>query len=180
MRDCAGRLRLPASVIISTFRTNPYRGTATVTVQYYFEDFPVGMTREMQGPALTETEIMEFAGKYDPQYFHVDPERAKESIYGGLIASGWQTVGICMRLVCDAYLLKAASLGSPGVKDVNWRRPVRAGDRLRLKMTVIESKPSQSKPDRGLVLHRWEVFNQRDEQVLDMNGYGMYSRRPAS
>jgi acyl dehydratase len=151
-----------------------------VTIQYYFEDFHVGMTREMQGPALTEAEIIEFASKYDPQYFHVDKERAKESIYGGLIASGWQTVGVCMRLVCDAYLLKAASLGSPGVKDVNWKRPVRAGDRLRLKMTVIESKPSQSKPDRGLVLHRWEVFNQRDELVLDMNGYGMYSRRSAA
>ncbi len=151
-----------------------------MTVQYYFEDFPVGMTREMQGPALTEAEIIEFASKYDPQYFHVDTERAKESIYGGLIASGWQTVGLCMRLVCDAYLLQAASLGSPGVKDVNWRKPVRAGDRLRLRMTVIESKPSQSKPDRGLVLHRWELFNQRDEQVLDMNGYGMYSRRPAN
>ncbi|MFM9883671.1 MAG: MaoC family dehydratase, partial [Burkholderiales bacterium] len=116
---------------------------------------------------------------YDPQYFHVNPEQAKESIYGGLIASGWLTVGLCMRLVCDAYLLKAESLGSPGVKEVKWTRPVRPGDRLRLKMTVLESKPSQSKPDRGLVLHRWEVFNQRDEQVLDMHGYGMFSRRPA-
>lgn len=145
----------------------------------YFEDFHVGFVREMQGPAVTEAEIIEFASKYDPQYFHVNPEQAKESIYGGLIASGWQTVGFCMRLVCDAYLLKAASLGSPGVKEVKWTRPVRPGDRLRLKMTVLESKPSQSKPDRGLVLHRWEVFNQRDEQVLDMSGYGMFSRRPA-
>jgi acyl dehydratase len=138
-----------------------------VNAQYYFEDFTVGMIREAQGPTITEAEIIEFAGKYDPQYFHVDPERAKESIYGGLIASGWQTVGLCMRL------------GSPGVKEVKWTQPVRPGDRLRLKMTVLESKPSQSKPDRGIVLHRWEVFNQRDERVLDMNGYGMFSRRPS-
>ncbi|MFM9888533.1 MAG: MaoC/PaaZ C-terminal domain-containing protein, partial [Burkholderiales bacterium] len=73
--------------------------------KYYFEDFHVGFVREVQGPVVTEAEIIEFASKYDPQYFHVNPEQAKESIYGGLIASGWLTVGLCMRLVCDAYLL---------------------------------------------------------------------------
>jgi acyl dehydratase len=82
-----------------------------------------------------------------------------------------------MRLICDAYLLEAASLGSPGVNAVRWTQPVRPGDRLKLRMTVLEAKPSRSKPDRGTVLHRWEVFNQRGEPVMTMEGYGMFSRR---
>jgi acyl dehydratase len=145
--------------------------------RYYFEDFTVGRVWEAEGPVLSESEIVEFASRFDPQYFHVDAAAAKGSPFGGLIASGWHTVGICMRLICDAYLLEAASLGSPGVNAVRWTQPVRPGDRLKLRMTVIESKPSRSKPDRGTVLHRWEVFNQRGEPVMTMEGYGMFSRR---
>lgn len=145
--------------------------------RYWFEDFSVGMTVEIPGPVLTRESIMEFARRYDPQPFHVDEEAAKQSAYGGLIASGWHTVSLAMRMICDAYLLDAASLGSPGVNQVRWLKPVRPGDAIRLRMTVLEAKPSASKPDRGTVLHRWEILNQKDEVVMNMEGYGMFRRR---
>jgi len=149
-----------------------------VTKKYHFEDFTPGRVWELEGPTVGKEEIVEFARRFDPQYFHVDERAAEDSPYGGLIASGWQTVGICMRLICDAYLLQTASLGSPGVNEVRWTKPVRPGDRLRMKMTVIEAKISRSKPDRGTVLHRWEVYNQHGDMVMHMEGYGMYARRP--
>ncbi|OGA01849.1 MAG: dehydratase [Betaproteobacteria bacterium RIFCSPLOWO2_02_FULL_64_12] len=147
--------------------------------KYYFEDFPPGMRVELAGPTLTREEIIEFAKRYDPQPFHVDEEEAKHSIFGGLVASGWHTVSLCMRLMCDAYLLDAASLGSPEVKRVQWKHPVRPGDTLKLRMEVLAAQPSRSKPDRGVVLHRWEVFNQRGECVMTLDGYGMFLRREA-
>ena len=148
--------------------------------KYWFEDFPVGMVVEIPGPTLTRESIVEFASRYDPQPFHVDEAAAKESDFGGLIASGWHTVSLAMRMICDAYLLDAASLGSPGVNQVRWLKPVRPGDTIRLRMSVLEAKPSMSKPDRGTVLHRWEVLNQKDEIVLSMEGYGMFRRRTAA
>jgi len=148
--------------------------------KYYFEDFPVGMVRELAGPTLTAESIIEYASRYDPQPFHTDEEAAKHSIFGGLIASGWHTVSLCMRLICDAYLLEAASMGSPGVNEVRWTKPVRPGDTIRLRMSVIDSKPSTSKPDRGTVLHRWDVFNQDGELVMSMEGWGMFKRRSAA
>jgi acyl dehydratase len=145
--------------------------------KYCFEDFHVGMMIEQPGPTLTRQDILEFARRYDPQPFHADEEAAKRSIYGGLIASGWQTVSLCTRMMCDSYLLASTSLGSPGMKEVSWLKPVRPGDTLRLRMTVLETKPSTSRPDRGSVLHRWEVFNQSGEIVLRMEGIGMFGRR---
>jgi acyl dehydratase len=145
---------------------------------YYFEDFVPGRVWEIDGPALAKEEMIEFAARFDPQYFHVDELAARDSPFGGLIASGWHTVGVCMRLIYDAYLGRSASLGSPGVNAVRWTRPVRPGDRLKLRMTVLEAKPSRSRPDRGTVLHRWEVFNQHGELVMHMEGYGMFRRRP--
>jgi len=148
--------------------------------RYWFEDFPVGMEVEIPGPVLTRESILEYARRYDPQPFHVDEEAAKQSVYGGLIASGWHTVSLAMRMICDAYLLDAASLGSPGVNQVRWLKPVRPGDAIRLRMTVLEAKPSKSKPDRGTVLHRWDVLNQDGETVMTMEGYGMFRRRGPS
>ena len=148
-----------------------------MTKKYYFEDFTPGRVWEMDGPTLGKDEIVDFARRFDPQEFHVDERAAEDSPYGGLIASGWQTVALCMRMICDTYLLQAASLGSPGVNEVRWTKPVRPGDRLRMKMTVLESKISRSKPDRGTVLHRWEVFNQRGEMVMHVEGFGMAARR---
>jgi acyl dehydratase len=147
--------------------------------KYFFEDFAVGRTWDIAGPTLTKESIVEFARRYDPQLFHVDEAAAKESVFGGLIASGWHTVSLCMRMICDAYVLEAASLGSPGVNEVRWLKPVRPGDTIRMRMSVLEAKPSTSKPDRGTVLHRWEVFNQKDELVMHMEGYGMFKRRSA-
>jgi acyl dehydratase len=152
--------------------------TPAQTKRYYFEDFQIGRVWEIDGPVLSAQEIIEFATRFDPQYFHVDESAAKGSPFGGLVASGWHTVGICMRLICEAYLLDSASLGSPGVDEVRWTKPVRPDDKLRLRMTVLEATPSRSKPDRGTVLHRWEVFNQHDEVVMKMQGYGMFLKRP--
>ena len=145
--------------------------------QYYFEDFSVGLTIELGTHEVSRDEMIEFASRYDPQSFHTDEEAAKASLYDGLIASGFHTCAIAMRLMCEGYLLQAASLGSPGVDNVRWLKPVRPGDTLRGQMTVLESRASISKPDRGTVRHKWEIFNQRDEPAMTMEGYGMFKRR---
>jgi acyl dehydratase len=149
----------------------------TARRKYYFEDFSPGDVWEMEGPAISKEEIVDFASRYDPQYFHTDEDAAQHSPYGGLIASGWHTVSLCMRMVCDRYLLDAVSHGSPGVSQIRWLRPVRPGDSLKLKMTVLEAKISRSKPDRGSVTHRWEVFNQDGEMVMSLEGVGILARR---
>ena len=151
-----------------------------MTIRYYFEDFSVGRVFDSGTRQLSEQDILGFAREYDPQYFHTDPEAAKKSIYGGLIASGWQTVGVCMRLLCDSYLLETSSLGSPGVDAVRWVKPVYPGDTLRMRATVIAAKPSSSKPDRGIATMRCEVFNQKDELVMHMQSMQMMGRRPAA
>ena len=151
-----------------------------MTIRYYFEDFSVGRVFDSGTRQLSEQDILGFASEYDPQYFHTDPEAAKQSIFGGLIASGWQTVGVCMRLMCDSYLLETSSLGSPGVDAVRWVKPVYPGDTLRMRATVIAAKPSSSKPDRGIATMRCEVFNQKDELVMHMQSMQMMGRRPAA
>jgi acyl dehydratase len=145
--------------------------------KYCWEDFSVGQTIELGTRVVPREEMIEFAGRYDPQPFHVDEEAAKVSIYGGLIASGWLTCAIAMRLMCEGYLFQADCLGSPGVDNVRWLKPVRPGDTLRGQMTVLESRASSSKPDRGTIRHKWEIFNQRGELVMTMEGYGMFKRR---
>ena len=144
----------------------------------YLEDFETGQVREFGNYVVSAEEIVDFARKYDPQPFHVDAEAAKQSIYGGLIGSGWMTCAIAMRMICDGYLLKTASMGSPGVDNVRWKLPVRPGDTLRMRMTILEVRPSQSKPDRGIVRTSWAVINQKDEVVMTSEGMGMYRRRP--
>jgi len=146
----------------------------------YLEDFTVGQVREFGRYLVTAAEIVDFAKRYDPQPFHTDPEAAKKSFYGGLIASGWMTCAMAMRMVCDDYVLKSASLGSPGVDQIRWKQPVRPDDVLRMRLTVLEVRPSQSKPDRGIVRTGWEVINQRDEIVMTSQGMGMFRRRPAA
>lgn len=145
--------------------------------KYYWEDFPVGAVRDFGGRTLSKEDIVRFAREYDPQPFHVDEEAAKRSVFGGLIASGWQTCGLAMRMMCDAYLLDAASAGSPGVESIRWVLPVRPGDTLRVRLTVLESRVLQSKPHIGLVRNKWEMFNHKDELVMHMEGYGMFLRR---
>ena len=148
-------------------------------VERWFEDFTPGAVFEYGDYEMTEAEIIEFATKYDPQAFHVDAEAAKHSNFGGLIASGWNTVGAVMRMMVDHHISPAASMGSPGIDELRWLQPVRPGDRLRVRITVVESVPSRSKPDRGIVKSFTEALNQRGEVVMTMRGMGMLRRRPA-
>ena len=150
-----------------------------MTIKYYFEDFTVDRVFESGTRRLSEADILGFAREYDPQYFHTDPEAAKKSIYGGLIASGWQTVSVCMRLMCDSYVLESSGMGSPGVDEVRWLKPVYPEDSLRMRATVIAAKPSASKPDRGTITLRWDIFNQKNERVMHMQGMQIMQRRPA-
>jgi acyl dehydratase len=145
--------------------------------KYYWEDFYAGQVLETGGYSLSEEEIIEFATKYDPQPFHIDREKAKQTFFGGLIASGWQTASLCMRMICDLYLLESASMGSPGVDEVRWVKPVRPGDTLRLKSTVLETRASSSRPDMGTVRSRSEIYNQHGELVMHMSGVGMFRKR---
>jgi acyl dehydratase len=145
----------------------------------YWEDFRVGDTLEMGTHTFSEAEIIAFGRQFDPQPFHIDPEAAKKSLFGGLIASGWHTCAIGMRLMCERYLNDAASLGSPGVDNIRWLAPVRPGDTLAFRRTVLEARGSTTRPDMGLVKNRWEASNQHGELVLAMEGWSMLGRRPA-
>jgi acyl dehydratase len=134
----------------------------------YFEDYAAGAVYEYGYAGVSETEIIAFAERFDPQPIHVDARWASSSPFGGLIASGWHTAGIAMRLVVDHYLPRVASLASPGIDELRWPAPVRPGDSLRLRTTIVETRRSRSKPDRGLVRTRAELFNQRDQIVLSL------------
>jgi acyl dehydratase len=144
----------------------------------FFEDYATGDTYEFGPIPLSEDEIVDFGRRYDPQYLHVDPERARRGPYGGLIASGWQTMSTAMRLFVDHFLPDGASLGSPGVEDLRWIKPVRPGDALRIRVTVAQTRVSKSKPDRGLVETLVEVLNARDEVVATMRAINFMARRP--
>ena len=144
----------------------------------YLDDFHDGQIIDLGSCTVSREEIIEFAIQYDPQPFHTDEEAAKGSIYGGLIASGWHTVALFMRLLVDGLLSRAASMGSPGVDEVRWLKPVRPGDTLRARGVVLAVVPSRSKPDRGILRINYEMFNQSGEQVLSIKGIGMFARRP--
>ena len=145
----------------------------------YFEDFEVGSRRELGSYLVTEEELLAFARQYDPQPFHIDKAAAAKSIYGGLISSGWMTCSIMMRLLVLSTTGKSASMGSPGVDEIRWLKPVCAGDTLTVVLNVLDTRPSKSKPDRGVVHTQWEATNQRGELVCTVKGMGMYGRRPS-
>lgn len=144
----------------------------------YWEDFPVGNVREFGGVTLTKEAIVAFAREFDPQPFHLDEEAARHSMFGTLVASGWHTCSLAMRMMCDDYLLVSASLGSPGLENLRWLKPVYPGDTLRVRLRVVDARPSGSKPTIGLVRSAWEVLNQRGEVVTTMDGWNMFRRRP--
>ncbi len=144
----------------------------------YLEDFTPGEVIELGSKAVSEEEILTFAREFDPQPFHIDPERARDSVYGGIIASGWHTIAIFMRLAVDGLFNDTISMGSPGVNEIRWLRPVRPGDTLRARLTLIELTPSRSRPDRGTMHSLAEVFNGQDERVLSMEVLGIVGRRP--
>ncbi len=143
----------------------------------YWEDFEVGEVTELGTVDVTEADVLEFARRFDPQPFHVDPEAAAASPFGGLIASGWHTTALFMGLFVRGLLLDTASLGSPGVEAVRWLAPVRPGDTLRGRVTVSDSRPSATNPGRGTVFTFSEVFNQHDELVMTLTARGLFARR---
>ncbi len=149
--------------------------------KYFWEDFAVGSTREShpsgQGHTMTHAEIIAFAEQFDPQFFHLDEEAAKSSLFGGLCASGWHTASVTMRLMCEGWNLDSASLGSPGLEELKWLQPVMAGDILRVRIRVVAARPMASKPGIGLIQSDWTTLNQRDEMAMSMKGWGMLRMR---
>jgi acyl dehydratase len=143
----------------------------------WWEDFRVGDTMEMGRHTFREEEILAFGREFDPQPFHADPAKAGETVFGGVIASGWHTCAVGMRLMVDSYLGRTVSLGSPGIDSIRWLKPVRPGDTLVYSRTVIESRASASRKGVGLVKHRWEAVNQAGERVFTMEGWGLFGRK---
>jgi acyl dehydratase len=142
--------------------------TAVPSHQRYFEDYVSGSTFEYGKISLTADEIIDFARRFDPQPIHTDPEAAARGPFAGLIASGWHTAGVMMRLLADHYISHVASMASPGVDEIRWLIPVRPGDTLSIRVTVLETKRSRSKPDRGVVRSLVEVLNQNREVVMTL------------
>jgi acyl dehydratase len=149
----------------------------------YLEDFVPGETSETPPRQVTRDEIVAFAREFDPQPFHVDEAAARRSPYGGIIASGWHSAALCMRMVVDHALgsdAASGSLGSPGVDELRWLLPVRPGDTLTVRIEVLEVTPSRSKPDRGLVKLRYTMRNQDGAAVMSMVALGLMRRREAA
>jgi acyl dehydratase len=146
----------------------------------YFEDYIPGAVFEYGEIRVDEAEILEFARRFDPQDMHVDPEASKHGRFGGLIASGWHTGAMMMRLLADNFLPKAASLASPGIDELRWLHPVRPGDVLRIRVSVLEATPSRSKPDRGTVRTLVKVLNQDGKVVMSMKPMNIIARRSKS
>jgi acyl dehydratase len=145
----------------------------------YFDDFKPGDRFQSAPLVVSEALIVEFARFYDPQVFHTDPRAAAESIYGGLIASGLQTIALTFKLFIETGTLAASSLGSPGLDEIRWKVPVRPGDTLHVVGEVLEARVSSSKPDRGIVRILYTTLNQRGEAVLTFIGNQLLRRRPA-
>jgi acyl dehydratase len=143
----------------------------------YFEDFEPGQAYELGSHTITEEEIVAFARAWDPQPFHVDPEAARASPFGGLIASGWHTGSLWMRLYVDSILASAAAMGSPGIEELRWLAPVRPGDTLTGRLIVLDATPSERHPGRGTIRCRCEMVNQDGVTVLSMLSRGHFARR---
>ena len=146
----------------------------------YFEDYLAGSVHEFGGITVDEKEIVEFGQRFVPLSYHTDREAAKTSLYGGLIASGWHTAALMMRLYTDHYLSRVANLGSPGCDELRWPKSVFPGDELSIRVTVMESRLSESKPDRGIVRSLVEVVNQKREVVMSVKMVNLVRRRYAS
>lgn len=146
----------------------------------YFEDYVPGSEYVYGSVTMTKEDILRYAREFDPQFIHADPRAARQGPFEGLIASGWHTCAVMMRMYADHYLSEVASLASPGLDELRWVRPVRPGDSLSIRTTVREARVSRSKPDRGLVHTGIEVLNQHGEAVLTMKAMNIVLRRPAA
>ncbi|MEC9432714.1 MAG: MaoC family dehydratase [Pseudomonadota bacterium] len=156
----------------------PAPSPAPLRAPVWFEDLVPGAEVRTEGATITEAAILDFAARWDPQPFHMDVEAAKASIFGGLIASGFQTMLTAFRLLHAERVMNPASQGSPGMENVRWLAPVRPGDTIRMVATVLEARVSASRPQLGIVRWRYSVHNQRDEQVMDWTSSGLFLRRP--
>ena len=143
----------------------------------YFEDFEVGSSQEFGSYEVTEEEIIEFASRYDPQPFHLSEEAGKAMHFGGLCASGWHTCAMVMSMTVANMPEKSAALGSPGLDELRWKKPVYPGDTLRVKSTIVGKRESRSRPDMGTLFLENLVFNQNDEVVMSFKPIVMYKRR---
>lgn len=145
----------------------------------YFDDLVVGEKITVGTHTVTEEELITFSKQFDPQPFHLDKEAAEKSIFGGIIGSGWHTCAIMMRLMVDGLLSRTSSMGSPGIDEIRWLTPVRGGDTLTVSATVLESRPSKSKPDRGIAIIFWEAKNQHGDVVATIKGLAMFGCKPS-
>jgi acyl dehydratase len=145
----------------------------------HWEDFIVGSVDEYGPRTVTRGEIIAFAAEFDPQPMHMDEDFARSTMLGGLAASGWHTCSIGMRMIVDGFMGNSASLGSPGIDEVRWFKPVRPGDQLTLRRTVLESRPLKSRPDWGMVRFRFELINQAGDVMMIQENVNMFGRRPA-
>jgi acyl dehydratase len=146
-------------------------------IKYFWEDLEPGSVRELGSITPSAQDIKDFAGQFDPQPFHIDEVAGRRSIFGNLCASGWHTCALAMKLTVDNFLNESSSMGSPGLESLRWLKPVYPGDTLHLRHTILESRPLRKRTDIGLVRSSWDLFNQNNEKVLYMEGYGMFRRR---
>jgi len=154
--------------------------TSTASERRYFEDYLPGTVCELGEVRVSESEIIDFARRFDPQEIHVDPAAAARGAFGGLIASGWHTAALMMRLVVDNFLPRRESLGSPGIDELRWLRPVRPGDVLRVRVSVLDATRSRSKRDRGVVRTLMEVLNQHGDVVMSLKAMNIIASRSGS
>ncbi|MES3011213.1 MAG: MaoC family dehydratase [Pseudomonadota bacterium] len=146
-------------------------------ISIWWEDLAAGSTRDLGTISPTAEEIIAFASQFDPQPFHLSEEGGKASLFGGLCASGWHTCSMAMRLMVTNFLGQSSSLGSPGMENLKWLKPVYPGDVLQLTQHIVESRPMASRPDVGLIRSQWQMVNQHGQPVMQMEGYGMFRRR---
>lgn len=144
----------------------------------HFDDFAAGQRFETRGCTLSEAQILAFAWEHDPQPFHIDRVEAEGGPYGGIIASGFQTLLVSFRLIYQERIINAASMGSPGMDELRWIKPVRPGDTIHVHVEVLETRPSGSRPDRGTAVIRYETFNQHDETVMTFRATHILKKRP--
>ena len=149
-------------------------------ITYFWEDMAVGQVRDLGTISPSREDIIAFASQFDPQPFHLDDAAGAASVFGGLCASGWHTCSMAMRLMVTNFLQQTSSLGSPGLENIQWKKPVYPNDTLRLQTTVLETKPMGRRPDVGMTRNLWEMFNQHGDKVLHMEGWGMFRRHHPS
>jgi acyl dehydratase len=171
------QLTADAAEALAEQNRQPFDTFAVPPERRFFEDYTAGRVYEFGMITVTEREIVEFAQRFDPQSFHVDAAKAAASQFGGIIASGWHTASLAMRLYADHYLSHVASLASPGVDELRWPNPLRPGDTLKTRVTTLEARVSRSKPDRGIVRARVEAINQNGQVVLSMTAVSILGRR---